>query len=139
MSFMDPIERSGIKKLKTANKLHNNKQTTQQQTKNEIGTRLFFSRYLFLFFTNRRFEVAKDVSVSAAVLCPTVYISDVMKKAGVCGKPIKYVTRAKVFLALGDDRRASQHRVRLRREKVRFEAKPQQNKTKIIKQLCCIL
>ena len=39
------------------------------------------------------FLVRENVTLSAAILCLAVCITDVTNKAGLCGKSIKYVTR----------------------------------------------
>ena len=50
----------------------------------------FFTGPLTLFVRNRLLKVA-ETTVSAAVLCTAIGISDVTNKAGMGGKSIKYV------------------------------------------------
>ena len=46
------------------------------------------------------FKSHDNTTVSAAILCPAVCISDVIKKAGMCGRCMNTVIRQVVFPAL---------------------------------------
>ena len=63
-----------------------NKTDMQQLGGRGGGTKIFF--FLCEKFM---FESCKNMTTNAAVLCPAVLISDVMNKAGLCGKSIKYI------------------------------------------------
>ena len=53
----------------------------------------FFTRFLVVFVKHRRLTAAKNTTVSAAILCPTVCVSNVINKTEICGKNgIKHVT-----------------------------------------------
>ena len=52
----------------------------------------FLTRILALFVCwKSRFENRKNTTLSAAIFCPAVCISDVINRAGMCGKCVRYI------------------------------------------------
>ena len=58
---------------------------------NNIYTLQFFTRFIVLF-AKTTLESRENMTVNAAILCPILCTCDVINKAGMCGKCIRYVT-----------------------------------------------
>lgn len=56
----------------------------------EIDTEQFCTKFLVLFVKNQSLKVMK-ITLSAVILCPAMCTSDVMNRAGRCGKSIQHL------------------------------------------------
>ena len=68
-SFMDHLNKNDVKKIK----------------------KIKPAQFLIMFDKNQHLIVAKNVTMSAVILCPADCVGDIIIKASTCGKGINYV------------------------------------------------